>query len=176
MPLLAGELELCGSRSMHGNKDQTANSWTHTSKACSKRQAATDVLPTSCNSNQQPRNRAPPSMWCVRGALRSKRPSSAGRHGRIAGGLVCSWCGYGTEDPLTAATLFSATRRQFERPAAPSDKCIVGTTGWCHDATYGSHLVGLVWLAIQRYLPPNIAWRLRPNELIVRGVPKGNSS
>ena len=34
------------------------------------------------------RNRAPPSMWCVReGMLLSKRPPSAGRHGRIAGGF-----------------------------------------------------------------------------------------
>ena len=29
------------------------------------------------NSDQQPQDRAPPSMWYVRGLLRSKRPSSS---------------------------------------------------------------------------------------------------
>ena len=44
------------------------------------------------------------------------RPSSAGGHGRVVGGLVCVCCRY-LAQPHTGAKRLSATRRQFEEPA-----------------------------------------------------------
>ena len=59
--------------------------------------------------------------------LRSKRPSLAGKHGRITGGVVpgCSLCGYRSEvierqeqTAFTAAVSLLATRRLFEKLTA----------------------------------------------------------
>ena len=76
--------------------------------------------------------------WCVRGV---PHPSSVGRHVRLAGGVVCSCCVCGGKELHTAAETVSATRRQFERPAALNDKKIGGRIGWSHGANHVSHIV-----------------------------------
>ena len=93
-----------------------------------KRPAATGILPTSHNGDQQPRDRAPPSMWCVRGLLRSKRSLSAGRHGTNRWWF---WCVVALVTgqkgrKQQAAKTSPVTRRQCERPAAPRDKSLQG--------------------------------------------------
>lgn len=74
------------------------------------------------NSDQEPRNRLPPSMWCMGGVRRSRCPSLVGRHGRVAVSLAHGLSGYGTAKMYTTAVSLPATRRRFERPVAPRDK------------------------------------------------------
>ena len=123
-------------------------------------------------------------MWCVRGELllRSWRPSSVDRQGRIAGGGMCGRCGYGTEkDPLTAAASLSATRRQFERPARSCwrRERIGEKIGWCHGVTCTFRIymddAWNMYVVRQHALPCELLlhitwWNPRPNLLIVRGV------
>ena len=143
-----------------GIKYQTLKEHKIKQQAWSKRQAATDVWPTSHNnSDQQPRNPATASMWCVRGVLCSKYLSAAGRHGRIARGVVCGCCVfYGGKELHTAVSTLSATRRQFERPETPGDKLIAGPVGWCHDAKHTPHvniIPGACRLARDAAFPPS---------------------
>ena len=117
------------------------------------------VAATGCSAHKSTTQRAPPSVWCVRGVCttgRPRRPSSPGRYDIIAGGLVESlvaWCVAAVVVEQNALsrqpTSLPATRRPLGRRAAPTDRSVplrgnnrlVSLYNVCVPPVYGPHLV-----------------------------------
>lgn len=97
--------------------------------------AAAGVWPTSHNSGQQLAAKSSTSLDVVF-ERSTTLYTSAGRHGRIAGGVVCRCCFCcfcEGKELQQASSQTSATLRirQFERPAAPRGQRTIPTIGWC---------------------------------------------
>ena len=136
------ELELWSSRSKSGKKDQTAKLVTSHKKKPRKpcqngrrpRMSDPQATTTAINSRVTEHR---PLFGCVRGVLRSKRPSSAGRHGRIAGDVMSGYCVYGGRElHIHSCQNVVCGTTTVRDSAAPREKPKEGTIDWHHDATH----------------------------------------
>ena len=131
---------LCGSKPVH-RKMKHISRFMYTKNIYSKRPAATDVLPTSHNSDQHSRETKHRRLSWFEWSTKLETSVVGGQTWwRVW--LVRYW----GKEQHTAAKTLSASRRQFRRPAVPRNKSIRCTIGGCHDAT----IQGCVWCCTYR--------------------------